>query len=140
MHLIGDDVAFKVDTRRAALRTRRYGGKAHVHAPGHPLDRGDGWVVAARWVLHERWLCEGVTAPRCETPGCGPRGGGYRVAWSPRRTVRVGGVRAAIPWFLDGNSENLGCRNVIGVCASCSARAHATGRARTIRGRFATET
>lgn len=99
------------------LPKRREGGKLHVRDWGHPLARLDGWVVAARWVLHERWAQEGVERPRCETPGCG-----RRVAWSKRRTQRVGRLAAVVPWFLDGNPENLAPSNVIGVCASCAQR------------------
>lgn len=131
------DIAGDIACRLAGLPRRREGGKLHVSDPGHRLARPDGWVVAARWVLYERWLAEGVTAPRCETPGCGPGGNGRRVGWAKRRTQRAGGLPAAVPWFLDGNPDNLAAGNVIGVCASCAQRGFMAGRiARTPDGRF----
>lgn len=114
------------------LPKRREGGKLHVRDWEHPLARRDGWVVAARWVLAERWRALGVERPRCETPGCG-----RRIAWSKRRTQRVGRLAAVVPWFLDGDPENLVPENVIGVCASCAQRGTMAGRLnRDGNGRF----
>lgn len=114
--------------RMAALPQRREGGKLHVRDYDHPLARDDGWVVAARWVLFERWAATDITRPRCETPGCGLRGEGRRIGWSKRRTQRASGLPAVVPWFLDGNPENLHPDNVIGVCASCAQRGIMNGR------------
>lgn len=131
------EMAAVIAGRLERTRTRVDGGKLCVFVPGHPLARPNGWAVAARWVLAERWAAQGVTAPRCEVVGCGRRGLGRRMSWSAQRTQRVGALPAVVVWFLDGDHTNLDVGNLLGVCASCAQRGHTAGRlARGDDGRF----
>jgi len=130
-----DQLVAELAERFAGLKRRNNdGGKPTVRDPGHPLARKDGWVVAARWLVHERWAAQEEPLPRCEAEGCG-----LRVGWSKRRTQRVRSIAAVVPWPVDGDPSNLHPGNWMGVCAACSRRGNTLGRiVRGERGRFAT--